>query len=67
MYFFIAICLSTSDTAIDGWQVTILENVAQGSACQTFGQHSGWFFSQYIFVLLNHHEVLELRTYLIVK
>lgn len=29
VYFAIMVCLSTSDTAIDGWSVTLLENVAQ--------------------------------------
>lgn len=28
VYFAIMLCLSTSDTAIDGWSVTLLENVA---------------------------------------
>lgn len=28
VYFIISLCISTSDTAIDGWQVTLLDNVA---------------------------------------
>ncbi|CAD8088507.1 unnamed protein product [Paramecium primaurelia] len=64
-YYYIAlmICLSTSDTAIDGWSVTLLSNVAQQSVCQTFGQQVGWFISQSIFILLNQKNIINFAQY----
>ncbi|CAD8082419.1 unnamed protein product [Paramecium sonneborni] len=64
-YYYIAIvvCLSTSDTAIDGWSVTLLSNVAQQSVCQTFGQQIGWFITQSIFILLNQKSILNFAQY----
>ncbi|CAD8176023.1 unnamed protein product [Paramecium pentaurelia] len=62
-YITLMVCLSTSDTAIDGWSVTLLSNVAQQSVCQTFGQQVGWFISQSIFILLNQNNIISFAQY----
>lgn len=47
--------LAVTDVAIDGWVTSLFQkqNVTYGSVANSVGNTSGWFISQYMFILLN--------------